>query len=211
MKTAGEKHQVRQRKERGRYDLASARDVLEGAQVAHVGIVDDDGQPIVIPMLCALDEDRLLLHGGVASRLMRCLARGVPVCVSVTRLDGLVLAASTFEHSANYRSLVVFGKAELIDDPEEKACALETLVEKLIPGRSSDTRAANRKELNATTLVAVPLETFSVKQRKGGAGEPGVHDPQDTWTGVLPVETRFGQPVPDNPAVELPDYLQTLL
>ncbi len=199
-------HTVRQRKERGRYDHASAYEVLDAGLMAHVGFVED-GQPTVIPMLYARDGDRLLLHGGIASRLLARLAEGVPACVSVSHLDGLVLAPSTFHHSANYRSVVVFGRAHSIEDPEEKARALDQLVEFMVPGRTSEARPGDPKELGATALVAMAIETFSVKQRSGGAARPEANDPTDVWSGVVPIIRVAGEPVPKQDYGYTPHYL----
>lgn len=200
-------YRVRQRAERGRTDRDAACAVLDAGLVCHVGFVAA-GEPFVIPMLYVRDGDRLLLHGAVASRLMRGLAAGMPVCATVTHLDGLVLAASAFHHSANYRSVAVFGNARLIEDSEAKARALDRLVEGLVPGRGRDARAADPRELNATTVVELPLRRFSVKSRSGGSGTPGAKDPRDVWTGVVPLSTVAGEPIPDGAACELPDYLR---
>ena len=201
-----EKHIVRRNRNRGRYDRETADAVLDAGVVCHVGIVDR-GAPVVIPMLYARDADRLLLHGAVASRLMKQLAKGVPACVTVTHLDGLVLAASVFDHSANYRSVVVFGSARLISDPEEKAAALDRLVEAMVPGRSRDARPANPREANATTIVGLPIETFSVKIRSGGPSPTGRDDPGNIWTGVIPLTLTMGEPRTAQDPGHLPDYV----
>jgi len=200
-------HTVRQRKERGRYDRASAYRVLDAGLLAHVGFVEH-GQPTVIPMLYARDGDRLLLHGGVASRLLARLAEGVAACVTVSHLDGLVLAPSTFHHSANYRSVVVFGRAYAIQDPYEKARALDHLVEFMVPGRTHEARPGDPRELQATALVAMPIETFSMKQRNGGAAAPEAQDPSDVWSGVVPITQVAGQPLPERDYGYTPDYLE---
>lgn len=202
-----DRYTVRQRKERGRYDRETAYEVLDAGLVAHVGFIED-GEPVVIPMLYARDGDRLLLHGGVASRLLARLAEGVAACVTVTHLDGLVLAASTFEHSANYRSIAVFGRARRIDDPQEKARALDHLVEVMVPGRGADARAGDPKEVYATAVVSMPIETFSVKRREGGAGAPGPKDSPDVWTGVIPIAQTTGAPVPERDYDHTPAYLE---
>lgn len=201
-----EGHIVRRQADRGRYDFASAAAVLDAGFVCHVGLVQDDA-PVVIPMLYARDGKRLLLHGSVASRLLRKLSEGIPACVTVTHLDGLVLAASVFDHSANYRSVVVFGHARVIEDSQEKARAFDRLVEFMVPGRTQDARPANRKEANATTVLELPIETFSVKQRAGPAGPPGKDDPVDIWTGVIPLATTAGQPQTEQSPGRVPDYV----
>jgi len=201
-----DRHIVRRQGNRGSYDFASAAAVLDAGFVCHVGLVQD-GDPVVIPMLYARDGERLLLHGSVASRLLRELSGGIPVCVTVTHLDGMVLAASVFDHSANYRSVVIFGRARLIEDPQEKARIFDQMVEFMIPGRTRDARPANRKEANATTVLELPIETFSVKQRAGPAGPPGKDDPDDIWTGVIPLATRVGQPQTEQDPGRIPDYV----
>lgn len=174
--------------------------------VCHVGLVQD-GEPVVIPMLYAREGERLLLHGSVASRLLRELSGGIPICVTVTHIDGMVLAASVFDHSANYRSVVIFGRARLIEDPQQKARIFDQMVEYMIPGRTQDARPANRKETNATTVLELPIETFSVKQRSGPAGPPGKDDPADIWTGVIPLATTAGQPQTEQDPGRVPDYV----
>jgi len=186
---------VRRIAERASYDPASAHAILDEGLVCHVGLVTDDG-PVVIPTLYARDGDRLLLHGSVASRLLRGATDG-PVCVTVTLVDGLVLARSAFHHAVNYRSVVVFGQAERIDDPEEKRAALDVLVEALVPGRTADARRPNDVELRQTAVLALPLHEVSVKVRDGGAKD----EPEDldlpVWAGVLPLPVVPGAPVPD--------------
>jgi len=201
-----DRHIVQRQADRGHYDFASAAAVLDAGFVCHVGLVQV-GAPVVIPMLYARDGERLLLHGSVASRLLRELSGGLPVCVTVTHLDGLVLAASVFDHSANYRSVVIFGRARLIEDPHEKARVFDQMVEFMIPGRTQDARPANRKEANATTVLELPIETFSVKQRAGPAGPPGKDDPADIWTGVIPLAASVGQPQTEQDPGRIPDYV----
>jgi nitroimidazol reductase NimA-like FMN-containing flavoprotein (pyridoxamine 5'-phosphate oxidase superfamily) len=202
-----DRHIVRRQKERGQYDLETACEVLDAGLVCHVGFVDG-GEPVVIPMLYARDDDRLLLHGSVASRLMRRLSEGLPVCVTVTHLDGLVLAASVFDHSVNYRSVVIFGRARAIENPRDKAHAFDRMVEFMIPGRTREARPANRKETNATTVLELPIESFSVKRREGPAGQPGAGDPRDVWTGVIPITAVAGPPVTEQDPGRVPGYVE---
>jgi len=201
-----DKHILRRQADRGSYDFASAAAVLDAGFVCHVGLVQD-GEPVVIPMLYARDGERLLLHGSVASRLLRELSGGIPVCVTVTHLDGMVLAASVFDHSANYRSVVVFGRARLIEDSQKKARIFDQMVEFMIPGRTQDARPANRKEANATMVLELPIETFSVKQRAGPAGPLGKDDPEDVWTGVIPLTTTPGKPETEQDPGRIPGYV----
>ena len=189
-----ERTRVRRLPDRGAYDRESLERILDEGLVAHVGFTGDDGQPFVIPLAYARQGDRLLLHGSVLSRLMQRAAGGVPVCVTVTLLDGLVLARSVFHHSMNYRSAVVLGRTRPIRDPAEKLAALEALVEHLVPGRSADARGPSEKELAATEIVAVPLDEASVKVRTG----PPKDDRRDlalpVWAGVVPLHLTAGAP-----------------
>ena len=191
---ASERTRVRRIAERGAYDRESLYRVLDEGLVGHVGFTGEDGQPYVIPMAYARQGDRLLLHGSVLSRLLRQVADGVPVCVTVTLLDGLVLARSVFHHSMNYRSAVVLGRAVPIRGRAEKLAALEALVEHLAPGRSAEARGPSEKELAATEIVAVPLDEASVKLRTGppkdARGDLGL----DVWAGVVPLRVTAGAP-----------------
>lgn len=200
------RHIVNRHRERGQYDFEAVRAVLDDGIVCHVGFVQDE-EPVVIPMLYARDGNRLLLHGSVASRLLRELSNGLAVCVTVTHLDGLVLAASVFDHSVNYRSAVIFGRAYPIEDSGSKAAAFDRLVEFMIPGTGADARPANRKETNATAVLEVPIETFSVKQRTGPASSPATGDPRDVWTGVIPLSTAAGPPWTEQKSERVPDYV----
>jgi uncharacterized protein len=189
---------VRRNAKRGIYDREVVHAILDAGLIAHVGFVHD-GQPYVIPMSYARDGERLLLHGAGGSRLMRTLASGVPACVTVTLLDGIVLARSVFHHSMNYRSVVALGSATKLEGAE-KSEALETLVEGLVPGRSREARAPDKSELAATMILAFPLEEVSAKARSG----PPADDPADVdlpiWAGTIPLALRAGpaEPAPDN-------------
>jgi uncharacterized protein len=187
---------------RGTYDQGTIHAILDETLISHVGFVQD-GEPVVIPTLHARLDDTLLLHGSSASRLLRTLERGVPVCATATLVDGLVLARSAFHHSVNYRSVVVFGQARLVQDEQERLEALERFTEKLVPGRWPHVRPPSKKELRATKVLAVPLDEASAKVRTG----PPVDDEPDydlpVWAGVLPLATTVGEPEPD-PRVETP-------
>ena len=187
---------VRRVPERGRYDRGAAHAILDEGLVAHVGLATEDG-PVVIPMLYGRDGDRLLLHGSPASRLLRGGAKGTELCVTVTLVDGLVLARSAFHHSMNYRSVVVFGTAAPIDDLGERRAALDVLVDHIVPHRVPDVRAPSEKEVRGTLVLALPLDECSVKVRTGGA----IDEPEDmdlpVWAGVIPVTTAYGAPEPD--------------
>lgn len=190
------------------FDLETRNQILDQSVLAHVAITDETGQPFVIPMGFARDGERLLLHGSAASRLMKLLASGIPVCVEVTILDGLVFARSAFESSMNYRSVIALGKAKKLE-AAEKDKALEILTEKLFPGRVQEVRPTKPDELKATTIVEFPLTEISIKVRSG----PHDDRPEDLdlpiWAGVLPLkkialppiagdENAQKQPVPES-------------
>ena len=203
------RHEVRRHPERANYDRVAAYAVLDAACVGHVAFVLD-GQPFVIPMLYARDGDRLLLHGGVSSRLLKALATGIECCVAVTHLDGLVLARSQFHHSVNYRSVVVFGHACVIGDMADKATAMVRLVEAIVPGRSADARAADAQELNATVVLGLPIADLSLKSRSGDPSDAVEDLALPVWTGVIPLALRAAPPVPAvdmDRSIPLPAYL----
>lgn len=194
--------------ERAVYDREIAYRILDEGFLCHVGFVAD-GQPFVIPTSYGRKDDSLYIHGSAASRMLRNLKESVPVCVTVTLLDGLVLARSIFNHSMNYRSVVILGKASLVDDPVEKFEALRLLSEHIIPGRWADSRQPNERELKATSVLRAPIEEFSAKVRMG----PVVDDEEDysfsTWAGVVPLEMNAGEPISDQrlqPGQTVPDY-----
>jgi nitroimidazol reductase NimA-like FMN-containing flavoprotein (pyridoxamine 5'-phosphate oxidase superfamily) len=187
---------IRRLPKRGSYDKDVVYAILDQAIVCHVGLVTENG-PVVIPMGFARRGDEILLHGSARSRLLEDMAAGAPVCVTVTLVDGLVLARSTFHHSINYRSVVLYGKPVAIDDPVEKAKALEAVVEHLVPGRSRDARAADEGELAATRVVRLPIEEASAKIRVGPPVDEARDLELDIWAGVLPFERRPGEPIPD--------------
>ena len=196
--------------ERGVYDRETAYRILDEGFLCHVGFVAD-GQPFVIPTSYGRKDDRLYIHGSAASRMLRQMKDGVPVCVTVTLLDGLVLARSVFNHSMNYRSVVVLGKATPVDDPSEKVEALRLLSEHIIRGRWADARQPNERELKATSVLRVPIEEFSSKVRQG----PPIDDEEDysfpTWAGVVPLEMKAGAPIDDPrllPRQRVPEYAQ---
>src|SRR5919204_2869215 len=157
-----ERTRVRRQPARGRYDADSVHAVLDAGLVAHIGFVDA-GRPYCIPMLQARVGDAVFIHGSSASRAMRVLGSGAPACVTVTLLDGLVLARSAFEHSANYRAVVVLGSFRPVLDPDERLAAFAAFTDKLIPGRWNEVRGPNSKELKATTILALPIREASVK------------------------------------------------
>lgn len=195
--------------DRGSHDFKLACEILDAGKVCHVGITIE-GQPYVLPTAYARLDEQLLIHGSVASRLMKGLASGLPCCVTVTHFDGLVYARSTFHSSMNYRSVMVFGSARLITDPEEKVSGIDALVDHLMPERRAELRESTVKELNATSLVALPIKTFSTKCRTGGPNDAKNDMDAPVWAGVVPLELTKGDPVdaPDVlPGIGRPDYL----
>ena len=200
---------LRRLPERGSQDLQMARDILDEARICHVGFTLKQ-QPYVVPMALGRDGDRILLHGSSVSRLIQKLAGGLPCCVTVTHFDGLVLARSAFHSSMNYRSLMVFGSATEVEDDAEKRRGLDRLVEHLAPGRLADLRESTRKELNATTLLSLPLETFSIKSRSGPPNDAASDLDARVWAGVIPFRPAAGPPedAPDlMGGIVPPDYL----
>jgi len=188
------RHEVQRIKERGHYDRATAYAILDAAFVAHVGFCVE-GQPFVIPMLYARRGDSILLHGSIASRLQRQIGSGIEACVSVTLVDGLVLARSHFHHSANYRSVVAFGKAKVLPD-DEKVAALAHFVESMLPGRAVEARAPDRNELAATSVLDFGIADISAKIRTGGARDDKADVDLPYWAGIVPMAVRYGQPLP---------------
>ena len=195
--------------DRGSHDFDLACEFLDAGKVCHVGFTLDD-QPYVVPMSYGRMGDQLLIHGSVASRLMKNLEAGLKCCVTVTHLDGMVYARSTFNSSMNYRSVMVFGVARPITDPDEKRLCIQRLVDHLLPGRRADLRKSTPQELNATSLLALPIETFSVKTRMGPPSDKKSDLDAQVWAGVVPLTLTAGEPVdaPDLIAgIERPDYL----
>jgi nitroimidazol reductase NimA-like FMN-containing flavoprotein (pyridoxamine 5'-phosphate oxidase superfamily) len=195
--------------ERGVYDRGAVYRILDEGFICHVGFAVD-GQPFVIPTSYGRKDATLYIHGSAASRMLRQLKQAVPVCVTVTLLDGLVLARSVFNHSMNYRSVVVLGKATLVDDPSDKIAALRVLSEHILPGRWDDVRQPNERELKVTSVLRLPIEEFSAKVRSG----PPIDDEEDylfpTWAGVIPIEMKVGKPVDDprlEPGRAVPEYV----
>jgi nitroimidazol reductase NimA-like FMN-containing flavoprotein (pyridoxamine 5'-phosphate oxidase superfamily) len=194
--------------QRAVYDRAAAYKILDEGYICHVGFLVD-GQPFVIPTSYGRVGDNLYIHGSSASRMLRNLDQGIPVCLTVMLLDGLVLARSIFNHSMNYRSVVVLGTAVAVRDPEEKLEALRLLSEHIIPGRWEDSRKPSEKELKATLALRLPVTEFSAKVREGDV----IDDEEDysfpTWAGIVPLTTVAGTPIDDArlmPGQEVPEY-----
>ncbi|MFJ9032898.1 pyridoxamine 5'-phosphate oxidase family protein [Streptomyces sp. NPDC102274] len=216
-------------RERAAYDRELVHGILDEAYVCHLGFVRD-GAPVVLPTLYGRVDERLYVHGSTGSRPLRMTSAdggggagtesaddeagtGLAVCLTVTHVDGLVLARSAFHHSINYRSVVVHGIARQVTDPAERRTALDAIVDHVVPGRSHDSRPANARELPATAVIRLDLDEVSAKVRTGGPND----DPEDMtlphWAGVVPLTRGYGMPVPSDdldPAIALPDYLSVL-
>ena len=202
---------VRRLPERGRYDREAIDAVLDAGLVAHLGFVAD-GQPFVIPTLHARLGDAVYVHGSSASRTLRELSDGIPACLTVTLLDGIVFARSVFEHSLNYRSVVVLGTAAAVRDGDEKRAALEAFTEKLLPGRWAEARLPTATELKATSVLRLPLDEASAKIRDGGPEDGATPDAElDVWAGHLPLGVTALDPVADptlRPGIPVPPALR---
>jgi nitroimidazol reductase NimA-like FMN-containing flavoprotein (pyridoxamine 5'-phosphate oxidase superfamily) len=191
---------VARQRDRGRYEREMINAIVDEALICHVGF-SVDGQPYVIPTAHARIEDRLYIHGSVGSRMLKNMKAGVPVCVTVTLLDGLVLARSAFHHSMNYRSAVILGVAREVTDEQEKRSAFDALVNHVVPGRSADVRAADAQELKATSVLCLVIEEASAKVRRGPPIDAEEDYALDCWAGVLPMQLVPGHPV-DDPRLE---------
>lgn len=206
MTQANSRSEIRRLPERGSYDRTIINEILDEALICHLGFLDADGLPIVIPTIHARVGDVLYLHGSPASRMLRTIRKGQQVSATTTLVDGIVLAKSQFHHSLNYRSVVVFGTAREVTEPEEKQTAFKAIVDHLVAGRWEGSRAANEKETKGTAVVAIDIDQASAKRRSG----PPVDDEEDLglphWTGVIPVRLERGElePTDDIPA---PDHI----
>jgi nitroimidazol reductase NimA-like FMN-containing flavoprotein (pyridoxamine 5'-phosphate oxidase superfamily) len=193
---ATDRVRLRRKRERGSHERETIDAILDEGLIAHLGIVED-GQPIVIPTLHARDGDVVYCHGSSASRTLRALARGVPACLTVSLIDGLVLARAAMHHSANYRSAMLLGTAREVQDPAERMRGFQTIVERIVPGRWPQVRPPSEKEMAATSLLALPIDEASAKLRSG----PPLDDEEDyalpVWAGVIPLSLHVGEPQPD--------------
>jgi nitroimidazol reductase NimA-like FMN-containing flavoprotein (pyridoxamine 5'-phosphate oxidase superfamily) len=207
------KTKLRRKPQRGSHERETIDAILDEALVCHLGVIEEGGWPVVIPTLHVRIGDHIYVHGSAASRTLRKAAES-RVCLTATLLDGLVLARAAMHHSANYRSVMLFGSGQPIEGAEEKLSALEALVEKLVPGRWADVRAPTKKELRATSVLRIPLEEASAKVRSG----PPVDDDADyelpVWAGVVGVRIVADQPQPDQQfpsSIECPEYVSDLV
>ncbi|MQA96960.1 MAG: pyridoxamine 5'-phosphate oxidase family protein [Streptosporangiales bacterium] len=206
-----ERTRLGRHRERGKDERADLYAVLDAGVVCHLGMVRD-GSPLVLPTCYGRDGDTLYVHGSVAARNLVAAGTGLEVCVTITHLDGLVLARSVFDHSMNYRSAVILGTARQVTDPDEVLTGLRVITEQVVPGRWEDggARLPTRKELAATTVLAVALDEASVKVRDAPPGEDEENDVEH-WAGVLPVRTVIGEPVPAPdlaPGIPVPAHVQ---
>lgn len=207
--TRTKKNRINRLPKRADYEREAIYRILDEALICHVGFIED-GQPYVIPINFARVEDKILLHGAKASRLLKHIEAGHPVCVEVTLLDGLVLARSVFHHSVNYRSVVLFGRGCPVEGEREKLSALQAITEHLIPGRWQEARLPSRKELNATRVVSIKIDEASAKLRVG----PAVDEQEDyalpVWAGVLPLQEQALPPIRDElltQDIPVPEYV----
>ncbi|WP_328924561.1 pyridoxamine 5'-phosphate oxidase family protein [Streptomyces sp. NBC_00190] len=202
-------------RDRARYDRETVHSILDQAYICHLGFVRD-GAPVVLPTLFGRVGEALYIHGSTGSRPLLAAGKadpGLPVCVTVTHVDGLVLARSAFHHSLNYRSVVVHGTAYQVTDEEECRMALDALVDHVVPGRSADSRPASAKELAATAVVRLDLTEVSAKLRTGGPNDDAEDLGLPYWAGVVPVAPAYGAPIPAAdlaPGIATPDYLAAL-
>ncbi len=200
---------LRRLPKRGAFDRETIYSILDEAFICHVGFAVD-GQPYVIPTGFARVGDNLLIHGSAASRMLKSLSTGIDVCVTVTLIDGLVLARSAFHHSVNYRSVVILGKAETVNDEKEKYAALEAFTEHLVPGRWPEIRWPTELELKATTVLKLPIEEASAKIRTGGPIDDEEDYAMGVWAGVLPLGLNIGKEIPDErlkDGIGVPSYI----
>jgi nitroimidazol reductase NimA-like FMN-containing flavoprotein (pyridoxamine 5'-phosphate oxidase superfamily) len=201
--------QVGRLPQRGDYSRATIHSILDAAFLCHVGFVVD-GQPFVIPTGYGRDGDTLYIHGSAASRMLRNLDKGIAACVTVTLIDGIVLARAAFHHSMNYRSVVVLGTATLVEEEEAKMEALRIISEQIVPGRWKDARPPTAQELKATTVLSLPIDEASAKVRTGPPKDDEEDYALDIWAGVLPLSLQAGTPIPDPQLKagvdEIPEY-----
>lgn len=200
---------LRRGADRGDYAPATVREILAAGSLCHLGFAAE-GQPHIIPTFYGVMGDEIVVHGSTANRALRALAGGGEACIVVSLVDGLVLARSAFHHSMNYRSVVVYGRARGVDEPDEKLEALRVMIEKLVPGRWDDVRGPNREEFARTLVLAVPLDEASAKIRRGPPVDDEEDHAMDCWAGVIPVSTALDEPVGDprlREGIAVPGYV----
>ncbi|GAB4382685.1 MAG: pyridoxamine 5'-phosphate oxidase family protein [Elainellaceae cyanobacterium] len=204
------RNQVKRLPQRGQYDRQTVYQILDEALICHVGFVVE-GQPFVIPTAYGRVADHLYIHGSPASRMLRSLKEGIDVCITVTLLDGLVLARSAFHHSMNYRSVVLFGQAAIVENPDEKFEALKAFTEHIVPGRWDEVRQPTRQEIAGTLVLSLPLSEASAKVRTGPPNDDEADYALPVWAGEIPLRVVAEAPVTDpklTPGIEVPAYVQ---
>jgi nitroimidazol reductase NimA-like FMN-containing flavoprotein (pyridoxamine 5'-phosphate oxidase superfamily) len=208
-----DRNRVRRIPQRGHYDRETIYPIVDEAPICHVGFIDD-GRPFVIPTIHGREGDTIYLHGAKASRMLKVIEAGGEVCITITHLDGLVLARSVFHHSMNYRSAVLFGKGRIVEDEDEKMNALAVVTEHVMPGRWTHARQPNPKEMNATTVVAVDIDLASAKVRVGPPGDDDEDYALPVWAGVVPIRQQALAPVDDpllSDGIPVPDYVDAYI
>jgi len=205
-----ERTRVRRKSDRGSYDRGTINRILDEVLTCHVGFVTD-GQPYVVPTVHARDRERLYFHGSLANRMLNALAKGAPCCVTVTQVDGVILARSARKHSLNYRSVMVLGVATEVIDPEQKIGALRCIVEHMVPGRTADVGEASEHDLASTAVLTLPIDEASAKVREGGPSDSADEHTGHIWAGQLPLALTPSAPIADAPAdkeIAVPGYLK---
>jgi hypothetical protein len=204
-----ERTTLKRRPQRGRYDQATVHAILDAGLIGHVGFVEA-GLPVVTPTIYWRDGGRVYFHGSIASRTIRAAAEGVPIYLTVSHLDALVVARGAFFHSVNYRSVIAYGAARLVEDEAEKRAAMRGLIERLYPGRWDEIRQPNEAEIGAMDVVYLDLNEVSAKVRDDAPSDLAADLGRPSWAGVVPIAQTAGAPIPSKtlaPAVALPDYL----
>ena len=205
------KYHVKRHDDREVFDRDAVNALLDSEYVAHVGFIDEDNkEPFVIPMAYARDNDRILLHGSTGSRLMMQLAKGAQMCVTVTKLNAIIVAKSAFNSSMNYESVMIFGKGKRLED-SEKLAAMDLITDVLVPGMVGYARPTTAKEAAGTMIIELPLEKFSLKSRTGGV----IDEPEDKelqiWSGIIPLTRVEGEPItaPDSAGISVPSHIKS--
>jgi nitroimidazol reductase NimA-like FMN-containing flavoprotein (pyridoxamine 5'-phosphate oxidase superfamily) len=208
-----QRNRVKRLPDRGKYDKATIYPIIDEAIICHVGFTMAE-QPFMIPTLHVRQGDDLLLHGATTSRMLKHIQEGNSVCVTVTLIDGLVMARSVFHHSVNYRSAILFGTGEVITDPEEKMAAMRLFTDKIMPGRWDDARQPYAKEIKATSMVRLAIESASAKVRNGPPGDDDEDYALPVWAGIIPFTQQIGSPINDpllNEGIAVPDYVNQFI
>lgn len=193
-----ERARLHRKPQRGSHDPAVLHEIIDAALICHLGLADHDGHPLVVPTIHARIGDTIYVHGSAASRTLRRLAKGLDVCCTITHLDGIVAARSGFHSSMNYRSVMLFGPARLVDDGDEATQALDAIVDHILPGRSGEIRRPTAKEVAATTVIALPIDVASAKVRTGGPLDDADDVAAGGWAGVVPIRLVADAPIPSD-------------